>query len=81
MKPRTQVWRLACMLWLWPMLAWGQLGWVEQGRPGPLAHQAVTLLADAASHGLDPADYGTAQLQQALQTQPPPLQLAAALDA
>lgn len=54
-----------------------------------MAHQAVALLADAASHGLEPADYGTAALQAALAaaTQGPPptpaqaARLALALDA
>ncbi len=81
MKRQKQVWQLAWVLWLWPLLAWGQPGWLDQGSPGPLARQAVALLTDAASHGLDPADYGSAQLQQALDAQPPPHLLPAALDA
>lgn len=40
--------------------------WIEGGRPSAQAHQAVQLLNDAASHGLDPADYGGQALQEAL---------------
>ncbi len=72
-----------------PLLAWGQGGWFDGTRPAAAAHQAVALLADAASHGLDPADYGAAALQAALEatTQDPPpspaqtARLSAALDA
>ncbi len=49
-----------------PLLAWGQGGWFDGSRPAPAAHQAVALLADAASHGLVPADYNAAALQAAL---------------
>ena len=40
--------------------------WTEDGRPGPLAWAAVELLADAAGHGLDPAEYGMPALREAL---------------
>ena len=40
--------------------------WFEAGRPGVQAQQAVQLLADAASHGLDPRDYDSAALRQAV---------------
>lgn len=36
------------------------------GRPSAQARQALSLLAEAASHGLEPQDYGLATLQQAL---------------
>ncbi|MDO9073505.1 MAG: L,D-transpeptidase family protein [Rubrivivax sp.] len=72
-----------------PLLAWGQGGWFDGTRPAVLAHQAVALLADAGSHGLEPGDYGTAPLQAALAAAaqgPPPTpaqaaQLSLALDA
>ncbi len=78
-----------CALLAAPLLAWGQGGWFDGARPAPLAHQAVALLADAASHGLAPADYGVEALQAALATAtqgPPPsaaqsARLAVALDA
>jgi hypothetical protein len=39
--------------------------WVDTaGQPTPLAQQALALLADAASHGLDARDYGLPVLQQ-----------------
>ena len=40
--------------------------WFQQGAPGPLAEQALDLLAHAQEHGLDPRDYGTARLRQLL---------------
>ena len=41
--------------------------WLEpSGRPSVQARQALTLLADAASHGLEPQDYDLTALQQAL---------------
>ncbi|MBK6470444.1 MAG: L,D-transpeptidase family protein [Betaproteobacteria bacterium] len=91
MKARIPVRRLSalCALLAAPLLAWGQGGWFDGARPAPLAHQAVALLADAASHGLAPADYGVEALQAALATAtqgPPPsaaqsARLAVALDA
>lgn len=43
----------------------GQRGlWFEGGRPTPQAHEAVELLLGAASHGLEPQDYGAGALQQ-----------------
>lgn len=41
--------------------------WIEAGQPTPLARQALALLAEAPSHGIDPRDYGLPALQQALQ--------------
>lgn len=38
--------------------------WFQQGAPGPLAAQALDLLAHAQEHGLDPRDYGTDRLRQ-----------------
>ena len=40
--------------------------WFDGGRPTPQAHEAVELLQGAASHGLEPQDYGAARLQQQL---------------
>jgi len=49
--------------------------WFEGARPTAQAHQAVALLAQARSHGLEPEDYQTPTLQRALsqaaQSQPP----------
>lgn len=51
-----------------PTLAAAGSGWLDgAGQPGPLAQQALELLADAASHGLQPEDYGVVALRQALQ--------------
>jgi murein L,D-transpeptidase YcbB/YkuD len=49
--------------------------WIEGARPGPQALQAVERLAGAASHGLDPQDYGTDALRQRVTSalQGPPL--------
>lgn len=58
---------LALLLWLASLPA---LAWLEGGRPGPLAREAVALLQDAASHGLDPADYDAQGLAQALEQAP-----------
>ena len=40
--------------------------WFDGGRPGAQAQQAVALLADAASDGLEPQDYDAAALQRAV---------------
>jgi murein L,D-transpeptidase YcbB/YkuD len=40
--------------------------WFDAGRPTAAAQQAVVLLLDSHSHGLDPADYAAQPLQQAL---------------
>jgi murein L,D-transpeptidase YcbB/YkuD len=40
--------------------------WLAEGRVTPMAEEALALLADAASHGLNSADYGLAPLQTAL---------------
>ncbi|HJV96773.1 MAG TPA: L,D-transpeptidase family protein [Albitalea sp.] len=40
--------------------------WFDGAQPRPEAREAVALLADAASHGLDPQDYAAAAWQQAL---------------
>ncbi len=59
------------------------LPWFEGDRPGPLAFEALALLDDAASHGLDPRDYAAAALRRALdaaaQTSPAPPQARARL--
>ena len=56
----------ACALWLVAGSALGadDLRWFENSRPTALAQQAVELLADAASHGLDPRDYDAGALWQ-----------------
>jgi murein L,D-transpeptidase YcbB/YkuD len=46
-------------------LAVEPLAWFSEGRPSVQAQQAVALLADAATHGLDPADYDAERLAQA----------------
>jgi murein L,D-transpeptidase YcbB/YkuD len=46
-------------------LAAEPLAWFSEGRPSVQAQQAVALLADAATHGLDPADYDAERLAQA----------------
>ncbi|MCB1996702.1 MAG: L,D-transpeptidase family protein, partial [Rhodoferax sp.] len=61
----------------WP--AWaaaqGSTPWTDA-----LAREAVALLADAASHGLDPRDYGAAALARALAEAADPVTLAPRLD-
>jgi murein L,D-transpeptidase YcbB/YkuD len=54
-----------CLL-VGPSMAADASAWFDAGRPSAQAQQAVALLADAASHGLDPRDYDGAALQQAL---------------
>ena len=64
--------RRLCLAWLPLLLAGGPARadaagpWFDGDRPGPQAGQAVQLLRDAASHGLQPQDYAAAALQQAL---------------
>jgi murein L,D-transpeptidase YcbB/YkuD len=53
----------------------------ESGRPNADARAAVALLVDAASHGLDPADYHATALQPALDGGTLPPRFEAALDA
>jgi murein L,D-transpeptidase YcbB/YkuD len=54
-----------CLL-LGQALAAAAAGWFDGDRPTAPAREAVALLADAASHGLDPADYDAAALARAL---------------
>ncbi|HYN59482.1 MAG TPA: L,D-transpeptidase family protein [Rubrivivax sp.] len=42
------------------------LAWFDGDRPGVQARQAVDLLMNASSHGLEPGDYAAATLQQAV---------------
>jgi murein L,D-transpeptidase YcbB/YkuD len=42
--------------------------WFADGRPSPLALDALAVLDDARSHGLDPRDYAAAALRQAFET-------------
>ena len=61
--------RLACcvaMAWLGTAHAAQPPLWFDGSRPSAQAHQAVALLADAASHGLAPQDYGVDALQREL---------------
>lgn len=44
-----------------------RLAWFDGTRPTAQAAQAIALLADAGSHGLEPRDYGADVLAQALQ--------------
>jgi L,D-transpeptidase YcbB len=46
-------------------LAVEPLTWLTGGRPSAQAQQALALLGDAATHGLDPADYDVERLAQA----------------
>jgi len=46
-------------------LAVEPLIWFRDGRPSAEAQQALALLGDAATHGLDPADYDAERLAQA----------------
>lgn len=74
-----------------PLLAWAAARalpasaqddpWSEGGRPGPLAREAVALLAQAPSHGLDGADYDAAALARALDDGTPAAALGARLAA
>jgi L,D-transpeptidase YcbB len=60
--------------WIVVVLCWCCIGaaaaeaphWFEGGRPSAQAHQAVELLAAAASHGLEPQDYDAGPLRQAI---------------
>jgi len=47
------------------VLAVEPLIWSRDGRPSAEAQQALVLLGDAATHGLDPADYDAERLAQA----------------
>ena len=47
-------------------LARAELLWFEAGRPTPDAMHAAQVLAAAAEHGLDPADYAGRALQSRL---------------
>jgi murein L,D-transpeptidase YcbB/YkuD len=55
--------------------------WFDGAHPTAQAREAVALLADAPSHGLDPQDYGAAGLSRALDDGTPPARLAPLLDA
>ncbi len=48
-----------------------ELRWLDHGRPTAHAWQALALLSDAASHGLDPQDYHSAALMLAAQAATP----------
>lgn len=51
----------------WPAWAAASRLWLdEDGHALPQAHEALALLADAASHGLEPQDYDSAGLARAL---------------
>lgn len=60
-------------------LAASGVAWLEDGRPVPQTWQALGLLEDAASQGMDPADYPTVELRRSVQAAeegqaPPPVQ-------
>ncbi|WP_338324288.1 L,D-transpeptidase family protein [Extensimonas vulgaris] len=61
-------WQLALLaLWLWACSLPAQAGpWLINNRPTARAHEAVEILADAASEGLEPEDYGAGALAQAV---------------
>ena len=48
------------------LFAQGEPRWWRDGRPAPIAREALHLLEDSPSHGLTPADYGVPALRQAL---------------
>lgn len=56
----------ALFLWGTATLAAAQLQWFEAGRPTADAVHAAQVLAAAAEHGLDPADYAAPALQSRL---------------
>lgn len=68
---------------LWPAAAAQatEPAWLEAGRPTALAQQALALLADAPSHGLDPLDYDLPALRRRWQAPVPDAGAAAALQA
>jgi len=58
--------RTALLAWLGASQASGALPWFDGDRPTVSAHEAVELLSDAASHGLQPRDYEVGALRDAL---------------
>ncbi|HSV71881.1 MAG TPA: L,D-transpeptidase family protein [Methylibium sp.] len=66
---RKVVRSLAAVLLAWaagPVRADDAAAWFDAGRPRAVAQEAAALLADAASHGLDPRDYEADALQAAV---------------
>jgi len=63
-------WQFALLaLWLWACSLPTQAApWLTEGRPTARAHEAVEILADAASEGLEPEDYSATALAQAIST-------------
>lgn len=63
-------WQFALLaLWLWACSLPTQAApWLTEGRPIARAHEAVEILADAASEGLKPEDYSATALAQAIST-------------
>ncbi|MDF1481450.1 L,D-transpeptidase family protein [Extensimonas sp. H3M7-6] len=63
-------WQFALLaLWLWACSLPTQAApWLTEGRPTARAHEAVEILADAASEGLKPEDYSATALAQAIST-------------
>ena len=57
--------RSLCTLALLPLAQAAASPWWQDDRPSPLAVQALALLNQAGSHGLDPADYGLPALADA----------------
>lgn len=62
------LWALVWAITMQPLLAHaGEAMWLQSGRPMPVAFQAVQWLVEAASHGLEPADYDAEGLWRRLQ--------------
>lgn len=62
--PRTLLLTLALLLGASSGARADESPWLSQGRPSAQAHEALALLAEAPSHGLEPRDYGLDQLRQ-----------------
>jgi murein L,D-transpeptidase YcbB/YkuD len=71
---------LFLLLMLGQALSAAGAGWFDGTRPTAPAREAVTLLADAASHGLVPADYAAEALARALDDGTPAEALSPRLD-
>ncbi|HSB99226.1 MAG TPA: L,D-transpeptidase family protein [Burkholderiaceae bacterium] len=70
MQTVQSMWRAArgvvLAVWMGTCGAADALSWFDGERPGAPAHEAIELLSDAASHGLQPSDYGTDALRLAV---------------
>lgn len=80
--PHNPPMRLLLALLLLVSTTWAAAAtWFDGTHPTAQAREAVALLTDAPSHGLDPKDYGAAELSRALDDGTPPERLAPLLDA